>query len=63
MTTFKTLNQTQGSIVIEEYQEGSRYTKCILLKFDEKAQYVIRSYRAEELKKEPHEGIIIQKIE
>ena len=47
MTTFETLRETKGSLVIEEKHKMSEndYTKAVRIIFDGKAQYRISSYR------------------
>lgn len=52
ITTFETLQKTKGSLIIEEMGKISNsYTKAIKVRFDGKAEYRIKSYRAEEVKK------------
>lgn len=63
ITTFETLNKTNGSFIIEEYKnDESEYSKCLIFKFDNKGQYIIRSYRAEEIKKESNNELIVQAL-
>lgn len=63
ITTFETLNKTNGSFIIEEYKnDESQYSKCLIFKFDNKKQYIIRSYRAEEIKRKSNNELIIQSI-
>ena len=64
VTTFETLNKTKGSLIIEEYENNeSGYSKCIIFKFNNKGQYVIKSYRAKQLRESnKSEKIIIQSI-
>lgn len=51
MTTFEILNEYNASIIIEENAPNlSKYTKSITIKFDNKNEYNICSYRATELK-------------
>ena len=45
VTTFETLNKTKASLIIEEY-DNDEYTKCLVFKFDNKNNYIIRSYRS-----------------
>lgn len=49
MTTFETLKQCKASLIIEEYS-NQEYTKAVIIKFDNKNEYRIHSYRAEEIK-------------
>lgn len=49
MTTFETLKQCKASLIIEEYS-NQEYTKAVIIKFDDKNEYRIHSYRAEEIK-------------
>ena len=62
MTTFETLSKTKGSLIIEEKHpmNNTDYTKAIKIKFDNKNEYRIKSYRAEEIKKQ-RADIIIEK--
>lgn len=62
MTTFETLSKTKGSLIIEEKHpmNNTDYTKAIKIKFDNKNEYRIKSYRAEEIKKQ-RTDIIIEK--
>ena len=62
MTTFETLSKTKGSLIIEEKHpmNNTDYTKSIKIKFDNKNEYRIKSYRAEEIKKQ-RADIIIEK--
>ena len=54
MTTFETLSKTKGSLIIEEKYPmiNVDYTKVIKIRFDNKNEYRINSYRAEEIKKQ-----------
>ena len=54
MTTFETLSKTKGSLIIEEKYPMNNvdYTKVIKIRFDNKNEYIINSYRAEEIKKQ-----------
>lgn len=53
MTTFETLKEYKGSLIIEEYNNNNEdYTKSIIIKFDNKNEYIVRSYRAEEIKQQ-----------
>lgn len=49
MTTFETLKQCKASLIIEEYS-NQEYTKAVIIRFDNKNEYRIHSYRAEEIK-------------
>lgn len=60
MTTFETLKETKASLIIEEY-ESHKYTKAVIIKFDNKNEYRIKTYRAEEIKISS-ERVIIEKI-
>lgn len=52
MTTFETLKSSKASLVIEEYDTRvTNYTKSVTIRFDNKCEYRIYSYRAEEIKK------------
>ena len=54
MNTFDTLNKYKASIIINEYGKPSEdsYTKYIAIKFDNKNEYKITSYRSEEIEKQ-----------
>lgn len=63
ITTFETLSKTNGSFIIEEYKNDKcEYSKCLIFKFDNKKQFIIRSYRANEIKKISNDEIIIQSL-
>ena len=52
ITTFETLNETKASLIIKELSslEENHYTKAVIIRFDNKHQYKICSYRAKEIK-------------
>ena len=54
MTTFETLSKTKGSLIIEEKYPMNNvdYTKVVKIRFDNKNEYRINSYRAEEIRKQ-----------
>ena len=54
ITTFETLNQTGGSFIIEEFapEKDRIYTKAVKIRFDNKKEYRIISYRANEIMEE-----------
>ncbi len=54
MTTFETLSETKGSLIIEEKHPMNNvdYTKVIKIRFDNKNEYRINSYRKEEIQKQ-----------
>ena len=58
MNTFDTLNKYKASITINEYGKPSKdnYTKYIAIKFDNKNEYKITSYRSEEIEKQIKEN-------
>ena len=58
MTTFETLKQCKASLIIEEYSD-LEYTKAVIIKFDNKNEYRIHSYRAEEIKNKIKDNRII----
>lgn len=58
MTTFETLKQCKASLIIEEYS-NQEYTKAVIIKFDNKNEYRIHSYRAEEIKNKIQDNRII----
>lgn len=47
MNTFDTLRKCKASLIIEEYNKPSKdnYTKALLIKFDNKNEFKIKSYR------------------
>lgn len=47
MKTFNTLRQCKASLIIEEYRKpcNENYTKAIIIKFDKKQEYKVKSYR------------------
>ena len=51
LNTFDTLNKHKASMVIEEIGKPSKdnYTKVIMIKFDNKNEFKIKSYRAQEI--------------
>ncbi len=53
MNTFDTLKQTNASLCIYEIDKPNKdnYTKAIIVKFDNKNDLIIKTYRADELKK------------
>lgn len=62
VTTFETLKECKASLIIEEFN-NKQYTKAIIIKFDNKNEYKIHSYRAEEIKnKTKNNRIKIYKI-
>lgn len=53
LTTFETLNSTNASIIIKEFANSEKsYTKCITIRFDNKNEYIINSYRYNEIEAE-----------
>lgn len=58
MTTFETLKQCKASLIIEEYSD-LEYTKAVIIKFNNKNEYRIHSYRAEEIKNKIKDNRII----
>lgn len=57
MTTFETLKETKASLIIEENHpmNNTDYTKSVKIKFDNKNEYSIISYRAKEIKEKQGE--------
>ena len=47
MTTFETLEKTKASLIIEEKHQvtNNDYTKIVRIRFDDKQEYRIKSYR------------------
>lgn len=63
ITTFETLAKTNGSLIIEEYKNDKcKYSKCLIFKFDNKKQFIIRSYRADKIKEFSNDELIIQAL-
>lgn len=65
LTTFETMKQTKASLIISEQlpKKEMYYTKAVTIRFDDKNEYKIRSYRAEEIKKQcNNEYIIVEEI-
>lgn len=52
LTTFETMKECKASLIIEEKHEvkDNDYTKAVIIRFDNKNEYIIRSYRADEIK-------------
>lgn len=65
LTTFETLGETKASLIIKELSssEENHYTKAVIIRFDNKHQYKICSYRAKEIReKNKDRKIIIEDI-
>lgn len=58
MTTFETLKEAKASLEIKEFND-KEYTKAVIIRFDNKNQYKIHSYRAEEIKNKIQDNRII----
>lgn len=52
ITTFETLKETQGTLIIEEKHpmKENDFTKTLIFRFDGKAEYKILTYRSEKIK-------------
>lgn len=63
ITTFETLKETRGSLIIEERHpmEENDFTKTVIFRFDGKNEYKICTYRPEEIK-DPNNRMIIENI-
>lgn len=60
ITTFETLKECKGSLIIEEYNNHTmKFTKSITIRFDNKNEYKIYSYRAKQIKEQDKENRII----
>ena len=61
MTTFETLKECKGSIIIEEKHKmiDNDFTKAVIIRFDGKNEYKIKSYRADEIRKQSNDNRII----
>ena len=65
MNTFDTIRKHKASIIINEYNKPCKdnYTKAIIFKFNKKNEFIISSYRAEEIQKKNNDNRpIIYKI-
>lgn len=65
MNTFNTLKKYKASIVIKEYGKPCKdnYTKLIIIKFDDKNEYKICSYRQKEIKnKDNNNNLIVEEL-
>lgn len=50
VTTFETLHECKGSLIIEEYEPNKcKYSKSVIIRFDNKNKYKIRSYRQDKI--------------
>ena len=54
MTVFEILKSCGASLTITEYEAGI-YSKCVTIRFDKKAKYIIKTYRADQLKSDAFE--------
>lgn len=60
MSTFELLNACKASLIIEEKRvEDMEYTKAISVRFDGKNEYIIKSYRHEEISAKNEDNRII----
>lgn len=50
VTTFETLKKTKGSLIITEYENKTLFSKSVAFIFDGLNQFIINSYRKEDLK-------------
>ncbi|MCL2718327.1 MAG: hypothetical protein FWE14_06065 [Lachnospiraceae bacterium] len=60
MKTFETKRECAASLIITENQPNTAFTKSIAFRFDQKNDYIIKSYRAEEFP--PGEGYKVAEI-
>ena len=53
LTTFETMKETKASLIISEKTPNDKryYTKSVTIRFDDKNQYRVQSYRKEEIRK------------
>ena len=51
VTTFETLQKTKGTLIITEYENKTPFSKCVAFIFDGLHQFIIQSYRKEELER------------
>lgn len=64
ISTFETINKCKASLIIQERNRKNTndYTKAVIIRFDGKKEYRIKSYRADEIKKQAKDNrIIIEK--
>ncbi|HBJ12973.1 MAG TPA: hypothetical protein DDY53_06620 [Clostridiales bacterium] len=64
ISTFETINKCKASLIIQEKnkENTNNYTKAVIIRFDGKKEYRIKSYRANEIKKQVKDNrIIIEK--
>lgn len=64
ISTFETINKCKASLIIQEKNKENTndYTKAVIIRFDGKKEYRIKSYRANEIKKQVKDNrIIIEK--
>lgn len=64
ISTFETINKCKASLIIQERnrKNTNNYTKAVIIRFDGKKEYRIKSYRADEIKKQAKDNrIIIEK--
>ncbi|MDP4120432.1 MAG: hypothetical protein Q8876_05175 [Bacillota bacterium] len=60
MTTFETMKECKASLIIEEKQPNKfDFTKSVSIRFDGKNQFVIKSYRAKEIRERNTDDRII----
>lgn len=50
MTTFETLAKTKGSLIISEFENNIPFSKSITFRFDGLNDFIIKSYRSNEIK-------------
>ena len=64
VTTFETLHECKGSLIIEEYEPHQfKYSKSVIIRFDNKNVYKIRSYRQDEINKLSSESVIVEGLQ
>lgn len=64
MNTFDTLKKYKASMIIKEYGKPGKdnYTKLIIIKFDDKNEYKICSYRQKEIKNKDNNNLIVEEL-
>jgi len=65
ITTFETLKETKASLIIREEDtlKKNHFTKAVIIRFDNKYQYKICSYRANQIKKQnKNRKIVIEEL-
>ena len=62
ITIFEILKKYNGSLIINEFSNDNIFTKTLIIRLDHKKQYIINSYRCNELKNIINNGIILNNL-